>query len=89
MRILRSIVGTQSLFVQSSEANYAKRRPVGSQFVVDDYRRNEALTPKQFPQQPQRRGVVALGLDQDFENLALAVDCAPLHASSWQLLARI
>jgi hypothetical protein len=28
-------------------------------------------------------------LDQDFENLALAVDCAPLHASSWQLLARI
>jgi hypothetical protein len=37
--------------------------------------RNEALTPKQFPQQPQRRGLVALGLDQDFENLAFAVDC--------------
>jgi hypothetical protein len=71
MRILRSIVGTQSLLVQSREANFAKRRSVGSEFVGDDYRRNEALTPKQFPQQPQRRGLVALGLDQDFENLAL------------------
>ena len=38
---------------------------------------DEALTSKQFPQQPQRRGLVALGLDQDFENLAFAVDCAP------------
>ena len=72
MRILRSIVGTQSLLVQSREANFAKRRPVGSEFVGDDYRRNEALTSKQFPQQPQRRGLVALGLDQDFENLVFA-----------------
>jgi hypothetical protein len=76
MRILRSIVGTQSLLVQSREANFAKRRSVGSEFVGDDYRRSEALTSKQFPQQPQRRGLV-LGLDQDFENLAFAVDCAP------------
>src|SRR2546430_6230903 len=67
MRILRSIVGTQSLLVQSREANFAKRRSVGSEFVGDDYRRNEALTSKQFPQQPQRRGLVALGLHQDFE----------------------
>jgi len=44
MRILRSIVGTQSLLVQSREANFAKRRSVGSEFVGDDYRRNEALT---------------------------------------------
>src|ERR1700674_3250087 len=72
MRILRSIVGTLSLLVQSREANFAKRRSVGSEFVGDDYRRNEALTSKQFPQQPQRRGLVALGLDQDFENLAFA-----------------
>src|ERR1700730_13687062 len=74
MRILRSIVGTQSLLVQSREANFAKRRSVGSEFVGDDYRRNEALTSKQFPQQPQRRDFTALGLDQDFENLAFAVD---------------
>ena len=68
MRILRAIVGTQSLLVQSREANFAKRRSVGSEFVGDDYRRNEALT-----QQLQRRGLVALGLDQDFENLVLAL----------------
>jgi hypothetical protein len=76
MRILRSIVGTQSLLVPSREANFAKRRSVGSEFVGDDNRRNEALTPKQFPQQLQRRGLVALGLDPDFENLAFAVDRA-------------
>src|ERR1700688_3334877 len=76
MRILRSLGGTQSLLVQSREANFAKRRSVGSEFVGDDYLRNEVLTSKQFPQQPQRRGLVALGLDQDFENLAFAVDCA-------------
>jgi hypothetical protein len=64
MRILRSIVGTQSLLVQSREANFAKRRSVGSEFVGDDYRRNEALTSKQFPQRPQRPGLVALGLDR-------------------------
>src|ERR1700730_8955402 len=64
MRILRSIVGTQSLLVQSRKTNFAKRRSVGSEFVGDDYRRNEALTSKQFSQQPQRRGLVALGLDR-------------------------
>src|ERR1700720_1578156 len=76
MRILRSIVGAQSSLVQSREANFAKRRSVRSQFVGDNYRWNEALTSKQFPQQPQRRGLVALGLDQDLENLAFAVDRA-------------
>ena len=50
MRILRSIVGTQSLLVQSREANFSKRRSVRSQLVGDDNRRNEALTSKQFPE---------------------------------------
>lgn len=77
MRILRSIVGTQSLLVQSREANFAKRRSVGSEFVGDDNLRNEALTSKQCPEQPQRRGFIALGLDQDLKNLAFAVDGAP------------
>src|ERR1700732_3155480 len=78
MRILRSIVGTQSLLVQSREANFAKRRSVGSEFLG-----NEALTSNKFPQQPHRRGLVALGLDQDFENLAFAVDSTPhIHLPS-------
>ena len=69
MRILRAIVGTQFLLVRSGEANFVKRRSVGSEFVGDDSLGNEALTSKQFPQQPQRRDFIALGLDQDFENL--------------------
>ena len=74
MRILRAIVGAQSLLMQSREATFAECRTVGSQFIRDDHRRNETLTSKQFPQQPHRRGLVALGLDQDLENLAFAVD---------------
>jgi hypothetical protein len=77
MRALRAIVGAQPLFMQSREANFAKRRAVGSQLVGDDYRRNKALVSKQFPEQPHRRGLVALGLDQDLENLAFAVDSTP------------
>jgi hypothetical protein len=41
---------------------------------------------KQFPEQPQRRGFVALGLDQDLKNLAFAFDGAPqvhLPSSEW------
>jgi hypothetical protein len=83
MRILRAIVGAQSLLMQTREANFAKCRSVGSQFVGDDYRRNEALTSKEIPQQPHRRGFVAWGLDQDLENLAFAVDSTPhLHFPS-------
>ena len=77
MRVLRSIIGAQSLLVQSREANFAKRRSIGSEFVGDDSRRNEALPSKQFPQQPYRRSLVASGLNQDLENLAFAVDSAP------------
>ena len=74
MRIFDSIVGAQSLLMQTRVANFAKRRSVGSQFVGDYNRRNEALPPKQCP---QRRGLVALGLDQNLENLSFAVDSAP------------
>ena len=33
MRVLRAVVGAQSLLVRTREANFAKRRPVGSQLV--------------------------------------------------------
>jgi hypothetical protein len=58
--------------MQTRETNFTKRRSVGSQFVGDENLGNEALTSKQFPEQPQRRGFIALGLDQDLENLAFA-----------------
>ena len=77
MRILGTIVGAQPLLVQSREANFAKRRSVRSQFVGDDHRRNKAPASKQFPEQPQRCGLVAVRLDQDLQNLAFAVDRTP------------
>src|SRR6202040_2361347 len=83
MRILRSIVGTQSLLVQSREANFAKRRSVRSQLVGDDNRRNESLVTKEFAEQPQCRDLVALGLNENFENLAFAVNGTPhVHLAS-------
>jgi hypothetical protein len=36
MRVLRSIIGAQSLLMQSRKANFAKRRSIGSEFVGDD-----------------------------------------------------
>src|ERR1700720_3808476 len=69
MRVLRAVVGAQSLLVRTREANFAKRRPVGSQLVGDDSRRNETLVTKEFAEQPQCRDLVALGLNENFENL--------------------
>jgi hypothetical protein len=76
---MASNAGSAATFTakQTREANFAKCRSVGSQFIGDDYRRNEALPSKEFPQQLHRRGFVAVGLDQDLENLAFAVDSTP------------
>ena len=65
------------LLVRTREANFAKRRPVGSQLVGDDNRR------KEFAEQPQCRDLVALGLNENFENLAFAVNGTPhVHLAS-------
>jgi hypothetical protein len=67
MQSLRAIVGTQSLPGQTRVANFAKCRSVRSQFVGENSRWNEGLTSKQFPERPQRRSFVALGLDHDLK----------------------
>ena len=72
MRVLGSIVGAQALLRQARQPNVAQRRAIGSEFVGDDRRRNEALPPKQLPEQPRRCGLAASGLNQQLENLALA-----------------
>src|SRR5262245_10552581 len=77
MRVLRTIVGTQSLVVQSREAKFAKRRSVRSQFVSDDNRRDKALAEKKFTQQSHGCCLVALGLNENFQNLALAINGTP------------
>src|SRR5215831_7477813 len=77
MRVLRTIVGRQSLLVQSREAKFAKRRSVRSHFISDDNRRDKALATKKFTQQSHCCCLVALALNKNFQNLALAIDRAP------------
>jgi hypothetical protein len=77
VRVLRAVVGTHSLLMQSRKANFAKRRSVRSQFISDDYRRNKALAAKEFAEKAQCRRLVAPGLNKYFQNLALAVNGAP------------
>src|SRR5580700_8908509 len=85
MRILRSIVGTQSLLVQSREANFAKRRSVGSEFVGDDYRRNEARRRSNFR---SRRNAAALSrwgwirISRTSPSLSTARHMSPAQAAS-------
>ena len=67
MRVLRSIVGAQSLLVQSRKANFAKRRFVGSEFAGDDYRRNEAPSSNQFP--PTAVSLELAADDDDFRDM--------------------
>jgi hypothetical protein len=80
MRILRAVVGTQSLLVRTRVANFAERRAVGSQLVGDDssvtsglsfrYTQDHTLPHRELsPRGPARRGRVA-GLFFDQKKLA-------------------
>ena len=77
MRVFCAVVGAQSLLVRTREANFAKCRSVGSQFISDNNRRNEALATKEFPDQAQCRGLVALRMNENFKDLTFAIDSAP------------
>ena len=43
MRILRPVIGAQDLLMLTREANGPQHRPVGSEFVRDDYRPGQIL----------------------------------------------
>src|SRR5262249_4836154 len=75
--ILRAVVGTQSLLVRIREAKLAKCRSVRPQFISDDNRRDKALAAKEFPEETHGRRLVALGLNENFQNRALAVNGTP------------
>ena len=77
MRVLRTVVGTQSLLMRTQEANFTKRSSIRSQFIGDDNRGSKALAAKELAQKAQCRGLVAPGLNKNFQNLALAIDSAP------------
>src|SRR6201997_1303627 len=60
----------------SRETKFAKRRPVRSQFIGDDDRRDKALAAKELAQKAHCRGLVAPRLNKNFQNLALTIDSA-------------
>ena len=63
--------------MQSRKANFTKRGSVRSQFIGDDNRESKALATKQFTEEAQGRCLVTLGLNENFQNLAFAIDSAP------------
>ena len=77
MRVLGAIVGAQSLLVRTRGAKFAKSRPVGSEFIGDNNRGDKALAAKELAQKAQCRGLVAPGLNKNFQNLALTIDSMP------------
>ena len=78
MRIFRPIVLPHpARLVALCQAQIPGRGAVRSKLVGDDRLGMDAVVPKQFPQQLQRRRLVATFLDQHVQDLALVVDGAP------------
>ena len=64
MRVLRSIVGAQSLFVRTRKTDFADRRSIGFQFVGHDGCRNETVASKETSEKLQSRSLVPSRLDE-------------------------
>src|SRR5262245_54682392 len=77
MRVLGAVVGTQSLLVRTPEAKFAKSRPVGSEFTGDNNSWDKALATQKFTEKAQCGRLVALGLNKNFQNLALTINGTP------------
>src|SRR5271166_3559424 len=77
MRILGSIVLPSPAIMQVVDAEIEGRCAVGPKIIRDQSIRNDGVFPQKFAHQFQRGVLVALGLDQHIQNLALGVDGAP------------
>ena len=77
MRILRSVVGSQTTIMLGSQAYCSEGRGIGSKFVRHDPAWCEALLLEQLPHQPSRCFGIAPSLDEEVQNLAFVVDGAP------------
>ena len=63
--------------MQVVDAEIEGRCAVGPQIIRDQSIRNDGVFPQKLAHQFQRGVLVALGLDQHIQNLALGVDGAP------------
>src|SRR5208283_1507461 len=77
MRILGPIVLPSPALMPAFDAEIEGRCAVGPQIIRDQSIRNDGVFPQKLAHQFQRGVLVAPGLDQHIQNLALAVDGAP------------
>ena len=77
MRVLGSIVLSQSLFMPCRQPKFTERRGIGSQLVRDDNARCHALLLQELAHQLQRGSLVSFGLDQKVRNLTFAIHGTP------------
>src|SRR5271157_656112 len=77
MRILGPIVLPSPAVVQVVDAEIEGCCAVGPQIIRDQPLRSDGVFPQKFAHQFQRGVLVALGLDQHIQNLALSVDSPP------------
>ena len=77
MRILGPIVLPSPAVMQVVDAEVEGRCAVGPQIFRHHSLGNDGVFPWKFAHQFQRGVLVALGLDQHIQNLALGVDGAP------------
>ena len=77
MRILRSVVAPSAAVVAACDAEITGCSSIRSEVVCDQLVRDKAVFLQQLAHQFQRRPLVAPGLDQNVEDLALGVDGAP------------
>src|SRR5437660_1620176 len=77
MRILGPIVLPSPAIMQVVDAEIGGCCASGPQIIRDQPLRNDGVFPQKLAHQFQRGVLVALGLDQHIQNLALGVDSAP------------
>src|SRR6266446_5119713 len=84
MRILRSIVASETLLMRAGQRKLPKCRAVGAQLIGYQQLRRESLFLEQLAHQPQRCALVAAALNQHVEDLALVVDGATDTFACWR-----
>jgi hypothetical protein len=79
--VLRPVVLANALLMASAKPEMAARSPVGPKSIGDEHARRIALLPEELAHQPKGGCLVALGLDEQVEDLTFAVDGSPkVHA---------
>jgi hypothetical protein len=77
MRVFRAIIHPEPLLVTAAQMEIVEGGAVGTQFAGDGHSRRETLLPEQLAHEPHGGALIAPGLNQHVEDLALVIDSAP------------